>query len=267
MKFRNLRNIIFCIGKIGLFSLTIFSCNNIESADIALYSDNGADENCITATGHMFDWMGYSVTLIDAGSINHNKLENFRLLCMPGGDMYQYSQDISPAGKQNIRDFIAHGNAYLGICGGAYFTGHTVYWQGQQLSMSPLSIFPGITRGPIDSIAPYPDCIMCKISIIDTTHPITCHEEDSSWIMYCYGPQLEPDVGSQVNTLGDYSLVGTPAMVAFEYGEGRVFCIGAHPEFEEDSERDGVEVSDSYEDRGSDWPLMKNAVRWCLREE
>jgi glutamine amidotransferase-like uncharacterized protein len=258
---------MICFGKIMLLMLPVWSCSHTGSTDIALYADNGADANCITATRYMFEWMGYSVALIDAGMINDNKLDDFRLLCMPGGNMYQYSMDISATGKENIRSFISEGHAYLGICAGANFAGHTVYWQGQELAMTPLAIFPGTARGPIDSIAPYPECTMCWISIIDKLHPITVDQEDSMWVMYCYGPQLEPDAGSQVAMLANYSLVHTGAMAAFGYGEGRVFCVGAHPEFEEDSDRDGVNVGDPYDDRGSDWPFMKRAVEWCLKEE
>lgn len=52
-------------------------------------------------------------------------------------------------------------------------------------------------------------------------------------------------------------------MLAFEYGSGRVFIIGTHPEFEEDSDRDGFAPDSTLNDMGSDWELMENAVRWC----
>ena len=52
-------------------------------------------------------------------------------------------------------------------------------------------------------------------------------------------------------------------MVAFEYGWGRVFLIGPHPEWEEDSDRDGFEPWPEHDDRGSDWPLMRNVTYWC----
>ena len=53
--------------------------------------------------------------------------------------------------------------------------------------------------------------------------------------------------------------------------QGRVFLTGPHPEWEEDSDRDGVDyvqpsVADRFDDQGSDWDLMRNAARWCLHE-
>jgi len=55
-------------------------------------------------------------------------------------------------------------------------------------------------------------------------------------------------------------------MLAFDYGLGRVFLIGTHPEIEEDSERDGVDFADELDDQGSDWDLMRKATLWCLKE-
>ena len=236
-----------------------------KSADVALYSDKGADEDCIQATTNMFKWMGYTVALMNAGRINNEGLDNFRILCVPGGNMYQYAQDISPGGKAKIRSFIRNGGGYIGICGGAYFASEKVIWQGRQLSMTPLRIFPGTARGPINEVVPFPDYGMCKVDIVDPTHPITRSEPDSAWILYYWGPMLIPNKDANVAILGKYDRGNQPAMIAFEYGLGRVFIIGTHPEFEEDSDRDGVVFADELDDRGSDWELMKKAVLWCLK--
>jgi len=234
-----------------------------SAADIALYAGRGVDASCVTATTRMFEWMGLEVELIDASDVNSRSLSGFRTLCFPGGNMYQYAQDITESGKEKIREFIRSGGGYVGICGGAYFTGERVFWQGAQLSMSPLGVFSGTTKGPIDAIAPYPKCVMCKINIAEFNHPITQTEPESTWIMYCYGPQLLPDGDADVDVLGVYDIGEEPVMIAFEYGRGRIFIIGTHPEFEEDSERDGVYFGDDFDDHGSDWDLMRKATMWC----
>jgi len=249
------------------------------SAIVALYSDQGADEDCIKATQNMFEWMGYTVQLVKAGHINSDGLGNFKILCIPGGNMYQYAQDLSSEGKEKIKNFVRDGGGYIGICGGAYFTGEKVVWQGSQLPMTPLGIFPGVTKGPIDEIIPYPEYGMCKVNIVDTTHSITQSEPDSAWILYYWGPVLIPNEDADVAILGRYDKGNMePAMIAFDYGEGRVFIIGTHPEFEEDSDRDGVTLQDTVingvtylgedklDDRGSDWDLLKKAVLWCLKK-
>lgn len=237
-----------------------------KSATVALYSDKGTVDECVQATKNMFQWMGHTVLLVNADWINNKGLDNFSILCIPGGDMYQYSQDISSKGKENIKNFIRNGKGYIGICGGAYFTGEKVFWQGQQIPMIPLGIFPGTTKGPIDEIAPYPNCVMCQVNIVDHTHTITQSEPDSAWIAYCYGPMLLPNQDADIEILGEYQIGNQAAMVAFEYGLGRVFIIGTHPEFEEDSDRDGLPPSDELDDQGSDWELLKKATLWCLKK-
>jgi glutamine amidotransferase-like uncharacterized protein len=233
---------------------------------IALYSEKGADKRCVLSTTKMFEWMGYDVTLIDADSVNNTILEKYNIICFPGGDMYQYSQNISTEGLEKIRNFIRTGGGYIGICGGAYFTGEKIFWQGNQLPMNSLAIFPGITRGPIDEIAPFPNCKMCKINIVNTSHPITQPESDTTWICYCYGPMFLPNEGAEIEILGRYEISDQPSIAAFEYGMGRVFIIGTHPEFEEDSERDGSPAVEKINDYGSDWDLMKKAAQWCLKK-
>jgi glutamine amidotransferase-like uncharacterized protein len=252
-----LRRRLFNLSVIGLFILLLTSACQFQQTgssipQIALYSETGADERCILTTTRMFEWMGYDVTLIDADSVNNTILEKYNIICFPGGDMYQYSQNISAEGFEKIRAFISAGGGYIGICGGAYFTGEKVFWQGNQLPMNSLAIFPGITRGPIDEIAPFPHCKMCKTNIVNTSHPITQTESDTTWICYCYGPMFLPAEGAEIDILGVYEINDKPSIVAFEYGVGRVFIIGIHPEFEEDSERDGLPVVEGINDYGSD---------------
>jgi len=233
---------------------------------VALYSGRGAADEGMTAAQKMFEWMGYEVTRISPSQINTGGLGGFDLICFPGGDMYCYSQDITAAGKLEIRRFVSGGGGYIGICGGAYFAAHTVYWQGAQLNMTPLALFSGKAIGPIDEIRGYSSYVMCQLDIVAQAHPITTDEDSCMSVLYWGGPYLLPDAGSEAVVICDYHTTGNHAMVAFEYGEGRVFLTGAHPEFEEDSDRDGVALCDTLDDKGSEWPFMKRATRWCLGE-
>lgn len=236
-----------------------------KSADVAIYSDEGTDEDCVQATKNMFQWMGYTVTLVNANYIRNGALHNCSILCVPGGDMYQYAQELSSDGIKKIKTFVYTGGGYIGICGGAYFAGEEVIWRGNQLPMTSLGLFSGRTEGPIDEIIPYPRYGMCKVNIVDTVHSITESEPDSMWILYYWGPILVPNGDGSIDILGRYDEVDQPAIVAFDYGYGRTVLIGTHPEFEEDSDRDGVAFADEFDDRGSDWGLMKKAALWCLR--
>ena len=263
--------IFWLISWLSVFLLLLFVANCESQSDknviIALYSGRGTDEEHIRATKNMFQWMDCTVQLVKADYINNENLGSFNILCIPGGNMYQYAQDISSEGKEKIRDFISDGGGYIGICGGAYFAGEKVVWRGNRLPMIPLGIFPGTAKGPIDEIVPYPDKGIVKINIVDSLHPITQSEPDSIWILYYWGPVLIPNKNANVTILGRYNKGNKePAMLAFDYGQGRVFIIGVHPEIEEDSDRDEVNLADEFDDQGSDWELMRKAVLWCLNK-
>jgi biotin--protein ligase len=165
---------------------------------------------------------------------------------------------------ETIKRFVHQGGGYVGICGGAYFAGERIFWQGNQLQMNSLGLFSGETRGAYDEIVTYPDSTMCLVISSQTPHPITETHPDSSWILYFWGPALLPDDGADVTILGLYDTIDQPAMLATEYGRGRVFLIGTHPEIEEDSDRDSVAECDELDDQGTDWELMRSAADWCL---
>lgn len=268
-----LKKLIIWLFILLLLLLTTNCRNSIELnktvdsiATIAIYSDQAVWEESVKAAKKMFQWMGYEVELIDANYINKKELDNFEILCFLGGDMFQYAHDISSEGKDHIRNFVSDGGGYIGICGGAYFASEKVVWKENELPMTPLKLFPGIAKGPIDEIVPYPDYSICKIDIVDTTHTITESELNSIWILYYWGPMLLPEKDTDIGILGMYDKVNQPAILYFNYDLGRVFLIGTHPEIEENSDRDGVSFGSELDDKGSDWNLMKKATLWCLKK-
>lgn len=234
------------------------------SIAVAIYSGKGTWNESVRALQKMFAWMNYTFELVEAEEINGGGLCSFSVLCVPGGDMYQYSLDISDAGRENVRRFVRGGGGYMGVCGGAYFASERVVWRGSQLQMTPLGLFPGTAEGPVDEVAPYPGYGMCCIEVSNRTHPATEPEPEAIWVLYYWGPALLPEEGSDVGVLGRYAAVGKPAIVAFDYGSGRVFLVGAHPEIEEDSDRDGGSFASELDDQGSDWGLMEKAVGWLI---
>ena len=237
-----------------------------DTYKVALYSDRGTSSACVTASARMFEWMGYRVSKINAAYVTRFGLNDFSVVCVPGGDMYTYSRDLGTKGIETIRKFVNNGGAYVGICGGAYFAGEKIIWQGRQLNMTPLSFFPATAVGPISAICPYPQTCMCVVNFTNPAHPITQSLPDSSWILYAYGPGFSLRLTAGIDVVGEYATGGKACALAREFGKGRIFVIGTHPEIEEDSDRDGTTLGEDYDDVGSDWGLMKNAVRWCTRQ-
>lgn len=242
-----------------------FDTPSTQQVDIAIYAGRGTWNESVQAAKKMFEWMNYTVETLSAQQIN-NGLTNFRILCIPGGNMYEYAQDISSEGKKNIMSFVHDGGGYIGICGGAYFAAETVFWRGSQLAMTPLGLFAGTATGPINEIMPYPNYTMAKVNIVNHVHPITQSEEDSQITLYYWGPALTPNADANISILGNYDDGNQTAIVAFEYHQGRAFLIGTHPEIEEDSYRDEVTFGDEFNDEGSEWDIMQKVVFWLIGE-
>jgi glutamine amidotransferase-like uncharacterized protein len=81
-------------------------------------------------------------------------------------------------------------------------------------------------------------------------------------VTYPSGPYFTPDPMADVTIVSTFAASGEPAMVLFEYGRGRVFLSGPHPEIEVDSDRDGSSRFDELDDQGSEWPLLLEVTRW-----
>lgn len=237
--------------------------NNLP-ARIAVYSGEGAFFRSITASTKMFESMGTEVEKIYPEEIVEGKLNDFAILYMTGGWAVPYNRDLRGQGLERIRSFLEAGGGYIGICAGAFFAADYIFWEGKRYEYL-LDIFPGYAKGSIKEIAPWPQHKMCRINISGRTHPITAGEPPSLTSMYYGGPWFYISPGARIDVLATYDVNGKPAMVAYPFGEGRVFLSGVHTEFEEGSDRDGVLWDDDLHDAESEWPLMLEAVRWIIR--
>lgn len=83
--------------------------------------------------------------------------ERAALFILPGGADIPYTQVLNGQGNQKIKNYVATGGSFLGICAGGYYAGGFVDFakdtplevQGER----ELVFFPGVVRGPV--LAPY----------------------------------------------------------------------------------------------------------------
>lgn len=275
------------LAVLGLALVTAVSTVKAPSpVRIAVYSQHtpfGASLQSAGALKAMFEWMGAEVTSVYAADIltpGFLTTDNFDVLVMPGGYAVYYKIALGMTGVQNIQDFVSSGGGYIGVCAGAFFATEDFYWYGKYFDYDGiiLGLFPGEGDGPVPELVPaYPDpvrpvdagfladrnwnkIVMTKIDL--KPHPITDSlPEDYLMIMYWGGPMFEEVEG--VDVIGTYAVhENAPAMVAFEYGSGKVFLSGPHPEFEEESDIDGQLFDNHLYDPESEWPLLRNVVDW-----
>jgi glutamine amidotransferase-like uncharacterized protein len=231
---------------------------------IGINSDNGAAEGCIIAACNMFEWMEWDeVRKIYAENINNNLLDDLDLIYFPGGSIPPYRRDITNTGRQNLRNRIQAGFGYIGTCAGGLIACEKSIWEDYEDNVGLFKLYPVTGMGLISEIFQYPEVGMCQVNFI--THSMTNMQSDSGWILYHNSPYFQIHESSNVDIIGRYEISGHPAIVATNFGNGRILLTGPHYEFEEDSHRDGVSNFDHFQDHGSDWPLMKAATKWCLK--
>jgi glutamine amidotransferase-like uncharacterized protein len=253
-----------------------YPVRKLNNTKIALYNGPGAARYSVLAMRKCFEWMGCNIINVTGNDIIGGILDDFDVLAWPGGDYVSYWQ-LGLEGKSKIQNFISSGGGYFGICAGAWYASDYMIWkadpafppptykiEGDQLN---LDLFNGVAVGPIEDITPFYTGDMTRIDIVNHTHPITKSMPNYMQIQYFGGPELLPYGNADVTILGIYNITETPAIVAFEYGNGRVFLSSPHAEKEEDSERDGIPIEYTIEwpDEGSDWPLLLKAMEWIAK--
>ncbi|GBF97976.1 hypothetical protein Rsub_10650 [Raphidocelis subcapitata] len=75
------------------------------------------------------------------------------LLVMPGGADLPYCKHLNGAGNALVRDFVAGGGSYLGLCAGAYYAASRVEFEAGGamgvVGRRELRFFPGAARGAV----------------------------------------------------------------------------------------------------------------------
>jgi len=241
--------------------------DDLSGIRVALYFGRGMDGHSALALGRAFQWMGCDVEAIHADGIKRDCLPRFDVLAFPGGESNPNPwEELGMDGRSKIQKFIRDGGGYIGICLGALFACDNGYYWGNKWGTDELylDIFPGVAYCGQEKIAPkgsWP--LMTYLKICGHSHSITGLLPDRIKIV-CYpnGPYLQPYELKNVTIIATFELTGNPAMVAFEYGKGRVFLSGPHPEIDVESDRDGSSKFNNLSDEESDWPLLLAAMKW-----
>jgi glutamine amidotransferase-like uncharacterized protein len=258
--------IVLSTSLVALQHITIVSgqesINDLTGIDVAVYTGGPTSTSSRDALAAMFRWMNATVVILSAASIKAGVLSDYDLLIIPGGYAADYIDDLGYSGITQIRSFVEGGGAFFGICAGAYLACDKIVWEGSLIDY-PLNLFDGTGTGAIDAIAEWPNYDMCVIDLNKSNTIIDLSDEpDNHTVMYYGGPYFTISDSSGVNVLARYQINNYPAMIAFEHEEGRVFLSGPHPEWEEDSNRDGESWPDGFDDVGSEWNMMLTVSLW-----
>jgi glutamine amidotransferase-like uncharacterized protein len=144
-------------------------------------------------------------------------LEACSLLIVPGGYTAKYVNALGEQGFEQIREFVAGGGGYIGICAGAYIAARNVEVPGRP---------PGLGIIEIENERKAGQGIR-TITIAEPEHPVVKGYTGGVDIWYQNGPMMK--AGEGVETLAVYE-EGSAAIVCATYGEGKVVIFSPHPE-------------------------------------
>ncbi|MFW9879979.1 MAG: BPL-N domain-containing protein [Candidatus Thorarchaeota archaeon] len=222
---------------------------DLEGVNVKVYNGDGMLQSSYVALREMFEWMNATVSSINSDQILSGGLNDCDILAYPGGSTLSYRVSLGSEGIQIIRNFLSNGGSYFGICGGALFgTNGLNLIDGEFLPTTPE--IPGGTY-------------ILEMNVNqESTGPDLSDEPASYQLLYWESQYYYSENISNINPIMTYSHNDQPGMITFVYGTGTVFLSFPHPEYEENSDRDGTSYFDSYDDPDSEWDLLFKISLW-----
>ncbi len=244
--------LLLCIGPTPTMAEGNTGRADLEGMRVAVW---GETHNMVVSSGialyAMFEWMNASVEYVEGEDIKAGVLENFDLLAMPGGQVSAYYNALGTEGIENIKQWIAEGGSYFGICGGALFVTSSRRF--------------GIYNGTRSLAVPgdYSSLHLTEMSINTTcVGPDLSDLPETINTLYWGSSYFIPDEGFDYIPLARYQEGNGPGMIAFEYNQGNVFLSSPHPEYEEGSTRDNTTEFDEFNDPETEWDFLLRIAVW-----
>lgn len=227
---------------------------SLDGVRVAIYHGDGVfvSGDSYVALEYMFRWMGAVVDYISPEQVQDGGLITYKILVMPGGNTGSYAYGLGDNGMANIRTFVELGGVYFGICGGAIFA-----------IEGYLNLYTGDMYYPVPGLNTRTTKII-NMTVNRNSNGPDLSDEPELYSTLFWGSMYFDNYGSEVIPIMIYPQNGKPGMIAFQKGLGTVFISSPHPEFEEESDRDGTTYFDSFNDPDSEWNLLLKVSKWLV---
>jgi putative intracellular protease/amidase len=174
-----------------------------------------------------------SLTQVTPQQIQDGVLTNYDAVIFAGGTSSGEARGLGDAGKAAVKQFVANGGGYVGICAGAYLASTSDSWDLRLINAKTVSKKWQRGRATV------------KMEQTAGGNKILGARGGSFDVLYHNGPIVEPAGDADLppyETLAwfrsEVSLFGStpgimsnsPAVFASQFKQGRVLCISPHPE-------------------------------------
>jgi glutamine amidotransferase-like uncharacterized protein len=212
---------------------------------ILIYNDQGVSPESYQETLALFQRVGteknWQISTVSAENLNHEAWEETAtLLVIPGGRATPYNKALHPIGNQKIKDFVASGGSYLGICAGGYYgASQIIFEKGNSdyeiITTSALGLYTGIAEGPAYELGVFRyqseagARTASLISTISDNNAFPTYFNGGCWF---HSHQDNKD-NNQTTIIARYADIETQpaAIILTRYGKGRVCLTGVHVEY------------------------------------
>lgn len=201
--------------------------------NILIYTDNVSNNHILYyALGRLRG--KHNVFFVNANEIMQGALTpDIDLLVMPGGASRYKSAKLNGAGNRLIRQYVADGGRYLGICAGGYMACETTDWaKGQPCEIiceNELRFFPGVASGPVEQfgVGDNYNCTNARVVTLDVA-------DRQVKSLYLGGAVFQSEAETGYEVLATFAeLPDKPAaIVSGNYGRGSWLLSSTHPEYD-----------------------------------
>lgn len=200
-----------------------------KNIKVLIYSGPGAIASCVNgvrtglhAANNKNLVPGYRFVCYTTTRINRSILSNYNVLVMPGGSSGK--KYVSTVSGSAIRNFVASGHGYLGICAGAYAGSSYVSGMYRGWGVAPHVYCKHVTHEGNLRV----NIMSAGVNLFGSSSPVI--------LAHYNGPAMYSHGGTVVTfaTYGDNSLgyKGYGAIVGDYYLKGRAVLSGPHPELD-----------------------------------
>ena len=176
---------------------------------------------------------GTRISEVTPEQIQTGTLTNFDVVIFAGGSGSKQAESLGESGRAQVREFVGHGGGFVGICAGAYLATSGFSWGLKIIDARTVS--PKWQRGSGT----------VKMELSDRGRDVLGERAGQFDIRYVNGPIINP---AGEDSLPDFEplaffrtelskngspvgvMVGSPAIFAGDFKQGRVICISPHPE-------------------------------------
>ena len=123
---------------------------------ILIYKDIGVGEHVLHCLEKALNKRNQQILMIDSEFIINEDLSPYKSLIIPGGADLPYCEKLNGMGNQKIKNFVANGGTYLGICAGAYYGCSSINFKGEGYEIQgdrELAFFKGSAIGSLPELS------------------------------------------------------------------------------------------------------------------